>query len=1187
MPEVPVQLNVVRRLFDNGLQIAEIQFYPEATALHDADDTQYTVTDLAPARVRELVKLVETAARDLPPLALSRRRISGTASVKEISIRIQSPDKDIRWTEPVELRFHVVIWQMADQWLAWLPVLDIEVFANARGSDSEKLTDSGLPAVLESRLRAHIRFALQRNKWATKLQPLVWLDRCRHLSLQRTAESIRLPTPRQIESGEGKRESRPVLKEVADRLRPEKMTPAFEVQHNVQLLTEALLGDNKRSVILIGPSGVGKTAVVQEMIRSWDNSDVAMEFWVTSGSRLVAGMSGFGMWQERCEKMCRELSRRNAALYVGNLPELVEAGKSGSSSQGIGDFLRNRVDRGELTLITECTPQQFTVLERDAPGIAHSFLQIRIEEPDLATGRAILLNTSLWSAQQREKQRKKRLKKLRKQKKSKPTSASIADETVPVNQEPLSLDAIEKIDRLHRRYSAYSAYPGRAIRFVRNLVADKPAEVTLSADDVTRAFASETGLPYVLLDESTALQTDTVRNWFCERVIGQKQAIDLLVDLIAAVKAGLTRPDRPIASLLFIGPTGVGKTEMAKAIAEYFFQDRSRMIRIDMSEYSDPSSIDRLVGGPLQSEGILTSRVRDQPFGVVLLDEFEKADPRFFDLLLQVLGEGRLTDSSGNLADFRNSIVIMTSNLGVESSSRGQVGFGLQSADESDEQFNNLQNHFVREVQQFLRPEMFNRIDRIVPFRALDRDTLRKITQRELNLVQQRDGIEYRGVALEIEADVIDELVEVGHDIRYGARPLKRAVEQHLLQPLAQLTIDYDPQLALAAQISVSEKRNQTLGVHVRGLQNERVKAGGAGINADSSASEAAARVSQIRRKVVQLEHSSTSIEARNELFRIRESQQRIMQAYDRALKAGHTKTEYPRPGNDVVQRLATLEEYTTKLTALREEIVLLEEDVLQSLYSGESFESELVADALQSAHDKWKTLLITAYALSWGEVRTDQLSMAIYFEPGSVDFARDLLDAYQFVFEQLSFRADYFVIFHSQSREGTRLNEFILSEVETRPEVIKSYNEQARREWKSLLENSTHLIAKKTDNFSEARNKISDETVMGIGMWVRGPMAALLLEPERGRHERIGKSTAECLVQTSDSPFKEIVPPVDIDRKGTIRQASLRRSWDRRTSQMNEPGEDPLSWSRTHVPQTMLTAIQARMMREAERCLD
>ncbi len=201
------------------------------------------------------------------------------------------------------------------------------------------------------------------------------------------------------------------------------------------------------------------------------------------------------------------------------------------------------------------------------------------------------------------------------------------------------------------------------------------------------------------------------------------------------------------------------------------------MVRIDMSEYSTPWSAVRLIGRPDEGDGTLTSPIREQPFSVVLLDEFEKADPTVFDLLLQLLGEGRLTDSLGRLADFRNAVVIMTSNLGVESFRESGFGFNDASQD--------WRSHFEREVQRFVRPELLGRIDRIVPFSPLPRDVVKQIALREINLLKERPGIKYNNLRLDVQSDVVDHLCELGYKPKYGARPLRRAIEQHLSVPLA------------------------------------------------------------------------------------------------------------------------------------------------------------------------------------------------------------------------------------------------------------------------------------------------------------------------------------------------------------------------------------------------------------------
>ena len=281
-------------------------------------------------------------------------------------------------------------------------------------------------------------------------------------------------------------------------------------------------------------------------------------------------------------------------------------------------------------------------------------------------------------------------------------------------------------------------------------------------------------------------------------VIGQDAVIETLVDVIATLAADLSRGDRPLASLMLIGPTGVGKTETAKALARLIYHDVSRLVRIDMSELSAPSAVGRLIGDAVHPEGLLTAAVRAQPFSLVLLDEFEKAHASVFDLLLQVLGEGRLTDGRGRLADFRNSIVLMTSNLGVDTFR--PVPLGL--ADTQQQQ--RYASHFERQVREFLRPEMFNRIDRILTYDSLDMSTVLQIARLRLEELRRRDGWHSQGGQFDVHEDALAKLTRTGYQPQYGARPLTREVERSVAVPLAEAICQSGRQAKLNAEITVT-----------------------------------------------------------------------------------------------------------------------------------------------------------------------------------------------------------------------------------------------------------------------------------------------------------------------------------------------------------------------------------------------
>jgi MoxR-like ATPase len=562
------------------------------------------------------------------------------------------------------------------------------------------------------------------------------------------------------------------------------------------------------------------------------------------------------MWQERCQKVLREAGRTGAILHLGNLMELLQVGKGEYQSQGLASFLRPWLARGELLAVAECTPEQLPLIERHDPHLARAFVHLRVEEPGPEKLQAILNRFAQHHG-----------------------------------GAPLTADGSDEILRLHRRYATYSANPGRPLRFLRNLLADQPRDKPITAATVTAGFSRETGLPRVLLEESVPLDLAEARQWFAARVIGQAEAVDLVVDLLATVKPVLNRPRKPIASLLFIGPTGVGKTEMAKALAAFLFGNPTRLTRFDMSEYSDPLAVQRLIGGAGTSEGLLTARVREQPFAVILLDEVEKADPQLFDLLLQVLGEGRLTDAAGRLADFCNSVVIMTSNLGAETYLQGQFGFvpGERGSVSSPVARLEARQHFVTEVRKAVRPELFNRIDRIVPFAPLDEETTRLIAQRQLDLVRRRDGIRYRGVTLELDDQLPTWLARIGYDPRYGARPLKRAIERQLLAPLATRMNDYTATTALRVQAGV---KGDLVLVQVRARTDssgQQMTVSGIG----QAERDIAESCQALRRALQTLQNCSAFLEVINEIYRLERMARREFY---------HTDLEELRRLRDVVQ---------------------------------------------------------------------------------------------------------------------------------------------------------------------------------------------------------------------------------------------------------------------------------------------
>lgn len=689
---------------------------------------------------RDQVKLAEEILKSEDTGDIHERQIPEDPSKGGVLVELHPPQPSEAWNQPVGLKFDTVHWEQEGTRIASVPDLEIEVVAE---------TEEDLPAMLEE----HVRTAILRSGAAKSLFELAHLQRTQSTEIETQLVNLYPETPKERwDKSLAEDQKKSELSKVGIRMAPDEMTEAFHYDSQVDRLAKMLTGRRALSVLVVGPPGVGKSAVIHELVRRKNDHDLErFTFWKTSGARIVAGQSGFGDWQLRCQKIAEEAMEQNAILYFGNLAELLETGRAGGSSENIAGFFRPRMVRGELLAILECTPEQLTAIEKRDPRILDGMRQLKIEEPDATLSYDIL--------------------------------KSVAGKLSAKTEDDIDETALKRVDALHRRYLGYSSYPGKPIRFLERLFFNAQTETPLNLENVNATFSGETGLPLSLLEDSIPLNLDQARHWFQEQLMGQDRAVDFVVDTIAMIKARLARPGKPLGSFLFVGPTGVGKTELAKCLAEYFYGSQERMIRLDMSEFNSPGSATRLVSsnsGDL--EGLLTAQMRDQPFSVVLLDEFEKAAPQVFDLFLQVLGEARLTDAAGRVADFSNAIVIMTSNLGAQNFRAGaNLGFGgTDSGDLGAEE------HFTTEAKKRFRPEFFNRIDRIVPFLPLTRQILERIVAKELDAIQRRDGLRERQLDLQLNGTVLNEILKHGHDPRYGARPLRRELDQRLLRRVAE-----------------------------------------------------------------------------------------------------------------------------------------------------------------------------------------------------------------------------------------------------------------------------------------------------------------------------------------------------------------------------------------------------------------
>jgi ATP-dependent Clp protease ATP-binding subunit ClpC len=549
---------------------------------------------------------------------------------------------------------------------------------------------------------------------------------------------------------------REIGKNLTHQARDGSLEPAYGREGIVSALLDAIDRREGAAVVLVGPSGVGKTAILHEVTRRLVErqriSATRRDVWRIDGNQFIAGMSYVGQWEARARELCTELIDTGDVLFVDDLASLVYAGRHSKGDTHAAQYLEPHLGRSELTVIAESTPERFERVREEAPSFAALFDVVQIPAVTKLETLPMMLGTV--------------------------RGLEADDGGTSVRIAP---DAMELVLELSERFFAHQALPGRAVRLLQRVLAG-PGTVEghtrrYRAADVFAAVRRETGLPDFILGGAAPKTRAEIVADLTAQVAGQPEAIDAVTDAVLALQLSVQDPEKPLANHLFVGPTGVGKTETAKALARYLFGSADRLVRFDMSELSNANAIARLIGEPGAPDGELITALRAQPFCVILLDEVEKAHPRAFDALLQLLGEGRLTDAHGHTADGRNSVVVMTSNLGVREAA-SQTGF-LRADTEGAAQ------HYISAARAFFRPELFNRLDRVVPFRSLDKKALRKVVEHALAELLSRRGVRRSNVLVDVEPELLELLVEQAYDPRYGARPLKRALEKRLAVPLA------------------------------------------------------------------------------------------------------------------------------------------------------------------------------------------------------------------------------------------------------------------------------------------------------------------------------------------------------------------------------------------------------------------
>jgi ATP-dependent Clp protease ATP-binding subunit ClpA len=542
-------------------------------------------------------------------------------------------------------------------------------------------------------------------------------------------------------------------------LYPDELAQATNREAEVTELTRLLSGSDNQPIVLSGKRLVGKSAIIHEFVRRRmdrrRSSEVTMhvdprrgiadltgDVWLISPQRLISGMSYVGQWETRLLAILKETKRKRHTLYFDDLVGLFSAGRTRSSSLNVADVLKPYIERREVRIVGETTPEALRVLQELDRSFVDLFKVLPVREPTEHENLLTLLGYRRVLEQQR--------------------NCHFQPEVLPT------------VIDLTRRYMSDAAFPGKAAMLLQTL-ATKHKESDVARENVLSEFSDRSGLNVRFLDDRVELNHKDVIDVLSREVVGQPAAVAACADAVTIAKARLNDPVRPIASFLFLGPTGVGKTQCAKSLAKYLF-GVDRLLRFDMNECASYSSVARLIGTFDAPEGLLTSAVRREPFAILLFDEIEKAHPAFFDLLLGVMGDGRLTDARGQTVDFTNTIIILTSNLGAQEAA---TDLGFRQTNHSDASV------YRQAAEKFFKPEFFNRLTRVVPFERLRREDVREIARHLIEDVFKREGLVRRGVKLVIDTEALNLLADAGYHPQLGARALKRTLEREVTAPIA------------------------------------------------------------------------------------------------------------------------------------------------------------------------------------------------------------------------------------------------------------------------------------------------------------------------------------------------------------------------------------------------------------------
>ncbi|WHT48909.1 ATP-dependent protease ATP-binding subunit ClpC [Sporosarcina thermotolerans] len=601
------------------------------------------------------------------------------------------------------------------------------------------------------------------------------------------------------------------------------LDPVIGRSKEITRVIEVLARRTKNNPVLIGEPGVGKTAIAEGLALQIVNNEVPeilrdKRVMTLDMGTVVAGTKYRGEFEDRMKKVMEEIRQAgNIILFIDELHTLIGAGGAEGAIDA-SNILKPSLARGELQCIGATTLDEYRkYIEKDA-ALERRFQPIQVDEPTVEE--TILIITGLrdrYEAHHRVKITDEAINAAAKMSDRYISDRFLPDKAIDLIDEagskvrlrsyttPPNLKELEaKLEAIrHEKNAAVqsqefekaASFRDKEQKMKEELETTKTAwkekqgkkESEVTVNDIAEVVAMWTGIPVAKIAETESAKLLNMEELLHERVIGQKEAVTAISRAIRRARAGLKDPKRPIGSFIFLGPTGVGKTELARALAEAMFGDEDAMIRIDMSEYMEKHATSRLVGSPpgyvgYDEGGQLTEKVRRKPYSVVLLDEIEKAHPDVFNILLQVLEDGRLTDSKGRTVDFRNTVVIMTSNVGADTLKKNRyVGFNLN---DGDQDYEGMKSNMLDALKKAFRPEFLNRVDEMIVFHSLEKEHLREIVSLMSDELTKR--LAEQDITLELTDAAKTKIAEEGYDPEYGARPLRRALQKHIEDRLSE-----------------------------------------------------------------------------------------------------------------------------------------------------------------------------------------------------------------------------------------------------------------------------------------------------------------------------------------------------------------------------------------------------------------